>query len=138
MDYPEEQRIYDINDNGILRRIIWLPTATEISKGLLQQYFWILNYLYKFSIKTVITQPQRCPDSCRYSSPTWLLDYVLSFILRSVLVPHHGCCHSEFLNIICWVFFFSTGTLDLDTQNAIEIYMIVLERQCLQSQVFSY
>ena len=39
MDYPEEQRIYDINGNGILRRIIWLPTATEISKGLLQQYF---------------------------------------------------------------------------------------------------
>ena len=32
LGYPEEQRIYDINGNGILRRIIWLPTATEISR----------------------------------------------------------------------------------------------------------
>ena len=43
LDYPEEQQIYDINGNGILRRIIWVSTATEILKGLLQQYFWILN-----------------------------------------------------------------------------------------------
>ena len=37
LDYPEEQHIYYDNDiingNGILRRIIWLPIATEISKG---------------------------------------------------------------------------------------------------------
>ena len=40
LDYPEEQHIYYDNDiingNGILRRIIWLPIATEISKGPLQ------------------------------------------------------------------------------------------------------
>ena len=44
LDYPEEQQIYyDINGNGILRRIIQAPTVTEVSKALLQQCFGILK-----------------------------------------------------------------------------------------------
>ena len=63
LDYSLKQGRDNSNGNILLRRVVQAPALTEILKGPLKQYFWILNYLFKFLFKTVITWPKRCLGS---------------------------------------------------------------------------
>ena len=52
LDYPLKRK--QGNDNGMLCRVVQAPAVTEISKGPLQQYFWILDNYINFPFKTLI------------------------------------------------------------------------------------